>query len=193
MVKLALISVSDKSGLDQLGPGLQDLGYTIVSTGGTADALASAGCEVLEVSQHTGFPEILNGRVKTLHPKVFAGILAAPIAAHEEQLHEMEIPAIDLVVVNLYPFRETVSRGDVTFDEAVEQIDIGGPSLLRAAAKNHSRVTVVVDPADYSTVLEKLENGAMDLEERRDLAVKSFPSHSRVRRGDRRQFTPTGG
>ncbi len=174
MVKLALISVSDKTGLDGLGPGLQELGYTLISTGGTAGVLASTGCEVLEVSQHTGFPEILDGRVKTLHPKIFAGILAAPIAAHEEQLHEMEIPPIDLVVVNLYPFRETVAREGVSLEEAVEQIDIGGPSLLRAAAKNHLRVTVVVDPGDYPAVLEKLAAGALGEEERRSLAIKAF-------------------
>ena len=174
MAKLALISVSDKSGLDQLGSGLQELGYTIISTGGTAAALTSVGCEVLEVSEHTGFPEILDGRVKTLHPKIFAGILAAPVAAHQRELAEMEIPAIDLVVVNLYPFRETVEREGVSLEEAVEQIDIGGPSLLRAAAKNHARVTVVVDPADYADVLEKLAAGEMNEEERRSLAIKVF-------------------
>jgi len=174
MAGLALISVSDKTGLDRLGPELQRLGFTIISTGGTARALVGAGCEVLEVAEHTGFPEILDGRVKTLHPRVFAGILAAPTTGHEAELAELEIPAIDLVVVNLYPFRETVSRQDVTLVEAVEQIDIGGPSLLRAAAKNHARVTVLVDPADYARALEGLAEGGPDEDLRRELAVKVY-------------------
>jgi len=174
MAGLALISVSDKTGLEELGRGLQDLGWKIISTGGTARALADAGCEVLEVGRHTGFPEILGGRVKTLHPRVFAGILAAPTAEHEAEISELEIPMIDLVVVNLYPFRDAVARDDVDLDEAVEQIDIGGPSLLRAAAKNHERVTAVVDPADYPSVLEELANGDTSEDTRRDLAIKVF-------------------
>jgi phosphoribosylaminoimidazolecarboxamide formyltransferase/IMP cyclohydrolase len=129
---------------------------------------------VLEVSRHTGFPEILGGRVKTLHPWVFAGILAAPTAEHEAELSELEIPNIDLVVVNLYPFRETVARDDADLEEAVEQIDIGGPSLIRAAAKNHARVTVVVDPADYAEILSVLGSGESGEDFRRRLAVKAF-------------------
>lgn len=174
MTKRALISVSDKTGLDFLGPALRDLGWTLISTGGTAWALNRAGCEVVEVCDHTGFPEILDGRVKTLHPKVFAGILAAPTAAHEKQLAELSIPGIDLVVVNLYPFRETVARPEVTLEQAVEQIDIGGPGLLRAAAKNHARVTVVVDPADYPAVIDELRSGESGETTRRRLAVKAF-------------------
>ena len=174
MAGIALISVSDKTGLGELGRNLLDLGWKIISTGGTARALADAGCEVLEISRHTGFPEILGGRVKTLHPKVFAGILAAPTVEHENEISELEIPMIDLVVVNLYPFRETVARDGADLDAAVEQIDIGGPSLLRAAAKNHGRVTVVVDPADYSAVLEELAGGGTTEDTRRDLAVKVF-------------------
>ncbi len=174
MAGLALISVSDKTGLDKLGLKLRDLGWKIISTGGTARALAEAGCEVLEISRHTGFPEILGGRVKTLHPRVFAGILAAPTAEHEREISELEIPMIDLVVVNLYPFRETVARDGVDLDEAVEQIDIGGPSLLRAAAKNYARVTVVVDPEDYPAVLDELAGGTTTDDTRRDLAVKVF-------------------
>jgi phosphoribosylaminoimidazolecarboxamide formyltransferase/IMP cyclohydrolase len=174
MAGIALISVSDKTGLDTLGRQLRELGWKIISTGGTASALRDAGCEVLEVSRHTGFPEILGGRVKTLHPWVFAGILAAPTADHEAELSELEIPNIDLVVVNLYPFRETVARDDVDLEEAVEQIDIGGPSLIRAAAKNHARVTVVVDPEDYAPVLEELSSGDADYEFRRRMAVKAF-------------------
>jgi phosphoribosylaminoimidazolecarboxamide formyltransferase/IMP cyclohydrolase len=174
MAGIALISVSDKTGLEELGPELRALGWKIISTGGTARALREAGCEVLEVSRHTGFPEILGGRVKTLHPWVFAGILAAPTAEHEAELSELEIPNIDLVVVNLYPFRETVAREDVDLEEAVEQIDIGGPSLIRAAAKNHARVTVVVDPEDYSEVIGELASGNGGEDFRRRLAVKAF-------------------
>jgi len=178
--RLALISVSDKSGLDKLGRGLHRLGWSLLSTGGTAAALRAAGSEVVEAAEHTGFPEILGGRVKTLHPRIFAGILAAPEAAHEAELKRHAIPRIDLVVVNLYPFRETVSRPDVTLAEAVEQIDIGGPSLIRAAAKNHARVLVVVDPDDYDEVLEAIA-GPVSSQSiprvealRRRLALKAF-------------------
>jgi len=174
MAGLALISVSDKTGLDGFVRGLQDLGWKILSTGGTARALRTAGCEVLDVSEHTGFPEILGGRVKTLHPHVFAGILAAQSDEHQATLAEMGIPSIDLVVVNLYPFRETVARDDVDLGEAVEQIDIGGPSLLRAAAKNHFRVTVVVDPEDYPRVIDEIAAGGTTESTRRDLAVKVY-------------------
>lgn len=174
MDKVALISVSDKNGLERLGPGLVRLGWTLLSTGGTAGALKAAGCEVVEVSAHTGFPEVLDGRVKTLHPRVFAGILAASTSDHVAQLEELGVPPIDLVVVNLYPFRETVARDGVGLAEAVEKIDIGGPSLLRAAAKNWDRVTVVVDPDDYAAVLEELETGEVSRETRERLALKAF-------------------
>ena len=170
----ALISVSDKNGLDRLGLGLEELGYTILSTGGTAKALKQAGCHPTEVSDFTGFPEILDGRVKTLHPKVFAGILAAPTPEHRAQLAEMELPEIDVVVVNLYPFRETVAKDDVTLEQAVEQIDIGGPSLVRAAAKNHARVAVLVDPEDYEGFLRELAEGEMSLETRQRFAIKAY-------------------
>jgi phosphoribosylaminoimidazolecarboxamide formyltransferase/IMP cyclohydrolase len=174
MAKIALISVSDKRGLNVLGPRLSELGWQLLSTGGTARSLREVGCEVLEVGDHTGFPEILGGRVKTLHPRVFAGILAAPSEDHSAQLAEHGIPAIDLVVVNLYPFRETVAREGVALEEAVEQIDIGGPSLLRAAAKNHARVAVVVDPADYPRLLSELAEGGVTEETRKELAVKTY-------------------
>ncbi len=170
---LALISVADKSGLGELGSELSRQGWTLLSTGGTARALEQAGCPVTQVSEFTGFPEILDGRVKTLHPRIFAGILAAPGAAHESQLDELAIPPVDLVVVNLYPFRETVARAGVTLGEAVEQIDIGGSSLVRAAAKNHARVVVVVDPEDYQSVAEELATG-ISQERRQQLAVKAF-------------------
>jgi len=174
MARLALISVSDKSGLDRLGPVLAGFGWTLLSTGGTARALRELGCQVVEVSEHTGSPEILDGRVKTLHPRIFAGILGAPTPDHRAQLEAAGVPEIDLVVVNLYPFRQTVARPDATLAECVEQIDIGGPSLLRAAAKNHARVAVVVDPADYDAVLGELATGAVSEATRRALAVKAF-------------------
>ncbi len=174
MARIALISVSDKRGLDRLGPVLVASGWTLLSTGGTARALRELGCPVVEVSEHTGSPEILDGRVKTLHPKVFAGILAAPTADHRAQLVTAGVPEIDLVVVNLYPFRQSVARSDATLEECVEQIDIGGPSLLRAAAKNNARVTVVVDPDDYETVLGELAAGAVSTGTRQALAVKAY-------------------
>ncbi len=174
MAQLALISVSDKRGLDRLGPGLIGLGWTILSTGGTARALRELGCEVVEVADFTGSGEILGGRVKTLHPKIFAGILAAPTADHRAQLEAAGIPEIDLVVVNLYPFRETVTRTDATAAQCVEQIDIGGPSLLRAAAKNHARVAVVADVGDYDLVLEELASGGVGEQTRRRLALAAF-------------------
>ncbi len=169
-----LISVSDKNGLDRLGLGLEELGWSILSTGGTARALTKVGCNPVEVSDFTGYPEILNGRVKTLHPKVFAGILAAPTTEHRAQLAEMALPEIDIVVVNLYPFRETVATDGVTLSQAVEQIDIGGPSLIRAAAKNHARVAVVVDPEDYESLLRELGAGAITQETRQALAIKAY-------------------
>jgi len=174
MSKTALISVSDKTGLESLGRGLAQLGWTIISTGGTAAALTKAGCTVTEVAAFTGFPEILDGRVKTLHPKVFAGVLARATPEHQAELQHRDIPAIDLVVVNLYPFRETVARDGVTLAEAVENIDIGGPSLIRAAAKNHDRVAVVVDSQDYERVLKELEGGEISSELRTQLAVKAY-------------------
>jgi len=174
MSGLALVSVSDKTGLDDLGRALERLGWSVLSTGGTAAALRDAGCKVTEVADHTGFPQILDGRVKTLHPKIFGGILAAPTDAHRSELARHQIPEVDLVVVNLYPFRQTVSREGVEVAEAVEQIDIGGPSLLRAAAKNYARVAVVVDPSDYAGVLAELAEGGVCDATRWRLAVKAF-------------------
>ncbi len=174
MAKHALISVSDKGGLDQLGPELVRLGWSLISTGGTASALEKAGCPVTRVSMLTGFPEILDGRVKTLHPAVFAGILAAPSKEHARQLDEHGIAPIDLVIVNLYPFRETVAAGNVTVAEAIEQIDIGGPSLIRAAAKNYARVAVVVNPSDYEVLLGELALGDLSEATRRRFALEAF-------------------
>jgi phosphoribosylaminoimidazolecarboxamide formyltransferase/IMP cyclohydrolase len=173
----ALLSVSDKSGLDEFGRGLAELGVELVASGGTARALREAGLEVQEVESLTGSPEMLGGRVKTLHPKVHGGILNR--RDHEGDRAEVEkhgIGHIDLVVVNLYPFEETVAREGVTRAEAVEQIDIGGPSMIRSAAKNHAFVGVVVDPADYPALLEELRSndGVLDEATRCALALKAF-------------------
>jgi phosphoribosylaminoimidazolecarboxamide formyltransferase/IMP cyclohydrolase len=177
MGKLALLSVSDKVGLVDLARALQrDHGYRLLSTGGTAKLLTAAGLEVTEVGAHTGFPEIMDGRVKTLHPKIHGGLLGrrdSPEHLAQAAAHGIEL--IDLVVVNLYPFEQTVARPGVGFEEAVEQIDIGGPSMLRSAAKNHADVTVVCDPGDYGAVLAALAGPPAGLAElRRRLALKVF-------------------
>ena len=173
-VTRALISVSDKTGLEELGQGLNRLGIEILSTGGSAKALRDAGVKVTEVSDHTGFPEIMDGRVKTLHPKIHGGILARR-GVDDTVLRDQDIDRIDLVVVNLYPFEATVEKSGVTLSEAIENIDIGGPTLIRAAAKNHEFVTVVCDPGDYGLVLGELESGAIVSPELRyQLATKAF-------------------
>jgi phosphoribosylaminoimidazolecarboxamide formyltransferase/IMP cyclohydrolase len=176
----ALISVSDKSGLVEFARGLAARGVRLLSTGGTAKALVAAGIEVTEVDAYTGFPEMLDGRVKTLHPKVHAGVLARRDSSeHMATLAGHDIPPIDLVVVNLYPFRETVAKAGCTLDHAIENIDIGGPALVRAAAKNYAGVGVVVDPVDYAPLLEELNANAGRLsdETRFRLAQKAF-SHT---------------
>ena len=171
----AILSVSDKAGLIDFARGLVELGADVYSTGGTHTALASAGVPVRTLSDLTGFPEILDGRVKTLHPGVHGGILARrDRPEHLEDLARHGLQAIDLVAVNLYPFVETVSKAGVSLDEALENIDIGGPTMVRAAAKNFPHVLVVVDPADYAPVLEALRAGAVPFEERRRLAQKAF-------------------
>ena len=175
-----LLSVSDKTGLVAFARGLAGLGIKLLSTGGTARTLAEAGIAVIEIGDYTGFPEMLDGRVKTLHPKVHAGILARrDIDAHATALAAHSIPTIDLVVVNLYPFRETVAKEGVTLDDAIENIDIGGPTLLRAAAKNWQHVGAVVDPADYDALLAELaRNGrVLSAATRFALAQKAF-SHT---------------
>jgi phosphoribosylaminoimidazolecarboxamide formyltransferase/IMP cyclohydrolase len=176
----ALVSVYRKDGIAELGRGLAQRGFEIVSTGGTADELRKAGVAVSGVSDVTGFPEILDGRVKTLHPKLHAGILARrDVAAHVQTLAEHGIPPVDVVVVNLYPFEEKVAKG-AGFDEALENIDVGGPSMLRAAAKNFRHVAVVVDPGDYPLLLEQLDrNGGIDLQTRLYFAQKAFRHSSR--------------
>lgn len=175
MAKKALLSVSDKTGLVNLARGLVEMGWELISTGGTARTLKEAGLPVTEVAEVTGFPEILDGRVKTLHPKIHGAILARPLPEHMAELKAQGIEAIDLVVVNLYPFRETIARPGVTPEEAIENIDIGGPAMVRAAAKNHERVAVVVNPADYDGVLVELrEKGNLSPETRRRLAATAF-------------------
>ncbi len=172
---LALISVSDKTGLLDFVQGLVKLGWDIVSTGGTAKALRAAGVTVTEVSDLTGFPEILDGRVKTLHPRVHGGLLAKRSdPEHMRVAAEQGIAPIDLVVVNLYPFEATAAKSGVTADEVIENIDIGGPSMLRSAAKNFASVTVIVEPSDYARVLATLEASDDDLDLRRLLAEKVF-------------------
>ncbi|HET7586421.1 MAG TPA: bifunctional phosphoribosylaminoimidazolecarboxamide formyltransferase/IMP cyclohydrolase [Gemmatimonadaceae bacterium] len=171
----ALLSVSDKSGLVEFATGLTALGWELLSTGGTARALREAGVAVIDVSAVTGFPEIMDGRVKTLHPAVHAALLARrDDDEHMRVLAQHHFTPIDLVAVNLYPFRQTVSRPGVTEAEAIEQIDIGGPSMLRSAAKNFASVTVVVDPADYTRVLAALRANDDDGDLRRLLAAKAF-------------------
>ncbi len=176
-IKRALISVTDKTGVQEFARELAAMGVEIVSTGGTAKAIRAAGVDVKDVSELTGFPEMMDGRVKTLHPRVHGGILA--IRDNEEHVKQMEengIPAIDLVAVNLYAFEETVKRPDVPLAEAIENIDIGGPTLLRSSAKNFRYVTVITDPEDYSLVLKEMKanGGETTLETRFLLARKVF-------------------
>ncbi len=173
-VRRALISVYDKTGLEELARGLADAGVEIVSTGSTAQRIADAGIDVTPVDALTGFPECLEGRVKTLHPRVHAGILAdTRKPEHLEQIAELDVKPFELVVVNLYPFTDTVASG-ADFDACVEQIDIGGPSMVRAAAKNHPSVAVLVDPAGYGEALEAVAAGGFTLEQRRRLAAAAF-------------------
>jgi phosphoribosylaminoimidazolecarboxamide formyltransferase/IMP cyclohydrolase len=173
-LRRALISVSDKSGLTELARGLHDAGIALVSTGSTSATIAAAGVPVTEVSAVTGFPESLDGRVKTLHPAVHAGILAdRRRPEHEAQLRELGIEAFDLVIVNLYPFRETVRRGAGP-EECVEQVDIGGPAMVRSAAKNHATVAVVIDPARYGEVLAAAHGQGFTLKARQRLAAAAF-------------------
>lgn len=170
-----IISVSDKSGIIGFAQGLRELGIDIFSTGGTKKSLKDAGVEAHSVSDLTGFPEILGGRVKTLHPAVHGGILARrDLPEHLSELSQNRIDPIDMLVVNLYPFVETVRKADVSLDEALENIDIGGPTMIRSAAKNFPSVLVVVDPRDYDAILESLRHGNIDLEYRRRLAQKAF-------------------
>ena len=172
-VRRALVSVSDKRGLIPFVTSLTKLGVEVLSTGGTCKALRAAGLEVIEVSEKTGFPEIMDGRVKTLHPVIHGGLLGRR-GTDESVMEEHGIEPIDMLVVNLYPFEQTIARDDATIDDAIENIDIGGPAMIRAASKNHDGVAVVVEPDDYDTVLEDLTNDKLTLESRRRLAAKAY-------------------
>jgi phosphoribosylaminoimidazolecarboxamide formyltransferase / IMP cyclohydrolase len=180
VIKQALLSVSDKAGLVEFAQGLAAHGVRLLSTGGTAKLLQQAGLEVTEVADYTGFPEMLDGRVKTLHPKVHGGILARrDLPAHVDAIGKAGIPTIDLVVVNLYPFTQTIAKPGCTLIDAIENIDIGGPAMVRSAAKNYQHVAVVTDPADYASILKEMESsgGAVGAETRFRLAQKAF-SHT---------------
>ena len=177
MIQRALISVSDKTGIVEFASELQKLGVSIISTGGTAKALNEAGIETVRVQDVTGFPECLDGRVKTLHPKIHGGLLARrDVPEHMDQMKEFGVEMIDLVIINLYPFKQTISKEGVLPEEDIENIDIGGPSMLRSAAKNHRDVVVLVDPVDYEGVLAALKSGSgeVSLEQKRQLARKVF-------------------
>lgn len=177
-MKRALISVSNKDGVVEFAKGLEELGYEIISTGGTYSTLQKAGVAVKQVADITGFPEIMDGRVKTLHPGIHGGILARrDVPRHMEQLQENQITPIDIVAVNLYPFRETILKPGVTVEEAIENIDIGGPSMVRSAAKNHKDVVIIVKPEHYLPVLEELKQGGVSQEMRLKLALEAF-SHT---------------
>lgn len=174
-IKRALISVSDKTNLVPFVKELTELGVEVISTGGTHKLLQENGIDVIGISEVTGFPEIMDGRLKTLHPNIHGGLLA--VRENDEHMAQIEkhgIQPIDLVVVNLYPFKETISKDDVTYEEAIENIDIGGPGMLRAASKNHQDVTVIVDPRDYDTVVQQIKEGGVSLEKKRELAAKVF-------------------
>jgi phosphoribosylaminoimidazolecarboxamide formyltransferase / IMP cyclohydrolase len=176
-IRRALVSVSDKSGLAELSTVLHGMGVEVISTGGTANFLRERKIPVVDISEYTGFPEILDGRVKTLHPRVHGGLLAIrEKPSHQAQMREQDIQPIDMVVVNLYPFRETAAREGSTYAEVVEQIDIGGPSMIRSAAKNHAAVAVVTDPRDYGWIMEELKknDGALSDTTRFILAQKAF-------------------
>jgi len=172
-VRRALVSVSDKRGLIPFVTGLRELGVEVLSTGGTCRQLREAGLDVIEVSEKTGFPEIMDGRVKTLHPVIHGGLLGRR-GTDESVMNEHGIEPIDLLVVNLYPFEQTIAREDATIDDAIENIDIGGPAMIRAASKNHDGVAVIVEPNDYESVLEDLKNDKLSLESRRRLAAKAY-------------------
>ena len=172
-VHRALLSVSDKTGIVELADALIARGITLLSTGGTAKTLRESGIEVTDVSEVTGFPEIMDGRIKTLHPTIHGGLLGRQ-GLDDEVMAEHGITPIDLLVVNLYPFEATIAKPDCTFDDSIENIDIGGPAMLRAAAKNHARVAVIVDPADYAELIDALTQGGTTITQRRDFAAKAY-------------------
>jgi phosphoribosylaminoimidazolecarboxamide formyltransferase/IMP cyclohydrolase len=173
---IAILSVHDKTGIIEFAKSLADLGWTLLASGGTAKLLRDNKISVTEVADYTKSPEILGGRVKTLHPAIHGGLLARPTAADHKQLLDLGWDYIDLVAVNLYPFEETIAKPNVTYADAIENIDIGGVTLIRAAAKNHERVTLVCDPSDYASVLSEIRSGGISAQTRAKLAVKGFAS-----------------
>ncbi|HKZ56228.1 MAG TPA: hypothetical protein VJ024_00835 [Thermodesulfovibrionales bacterium] len=182
VIKKAIISVSNKEGIAEFAKALGSLGIEILSTGGTAKALREAGISVTEVSEYTGFPEMLDGRVKTLHPKIHGGLLSRRDNLRDmEEIKEQGIDTIDMVVVNLYPFEETISRQGVSFAEAIENIDIGGPTMLRSASKNFQDVAVIVDPSDYRKIIKEIKRlkGDLSYKTRLKLVKKVFKRTSR--------------
>jgi len=172
----AILSVHDKTGILEFAKSLAALGWTLLASGGTAKLLRDNGLPVTEVADYTKSPEILGGRVKTLHPAIHGGLLARPTDADHKQLLDLGWDYIDLVAVNLYPFEQTVAKPDVTYADAIENIDIGGVTLIRAAAKNHERVTLVCDPSDYNSVLAEIRSGEITEKTRQRLAIKGFAS-----------------
>jgi phosphoribosylaminoimidazolecarboxamide formyltransferase / IMP cyclohydrolase len=172
----AILSVHDKTGLVEFAKALADLGWTLLASGGTAKLLRDNDIAVTEVAEYTKSPEILGGRVKTLHPAVHGGLLARPTDEDHRQLLDLGWDYIDLVAVNLYPFEETIAKPNVTHADAIENIDIGGVTLIRAAAKNHERVTLVCDPSDYNAVLSEIRAGGVSTDTRAKLAIKGFAS-----------------
>jgi len=175
----AILSVHDKTGIVKFAKSLANLGWILLASGGTSNLLRQNNISVTEVADYTKSPEILGGRVKTLHPAIHGGLLARPTDADHKQLIDLGWDYIDLVAVNLYPFEQTVSKPDVTYADAIENIDIGGVTLIRAAAKNHERVTLICDPTDYNNVLEEIRSGGITEKTRQRLAVKGFASTAR--------------
>lgn len=170
----AILSVHDKTGIVEFAQSLADLGWTLLASGGTAKLLRDKNINVTEVADYTKSPEILGGRVKTLHPAIHGGLLARPTDADHKQLLDLGWDFIDLVAVNLYPFEQTVAKPDVTYADAIENIDIGGVTLIRAAAKNHERVTLVCGPSDYNGIISALRSGEIPFAMRKQLAIKGF-------------------
>jgi len=180
-IKKVLISVSDKTGVVEFAQELASFGVQFLSTGGTAKILREAGLDIMDVSEHTGFPEMLDGRVKTLHPKIHGGLLGLRSnPEHVNTMKEHGIEPIDMIVVNLYPFKQTIAKADCTFEDAIENIDIGGPTMLRSAAKNFESVSVIIDPSDYEMVLKDMKNtdGEVSRDTNFKLAVKVFDTTS---------------
>jgi phosphoribosylaminoimidazolecarboxamide formyltransferase/IMP cyclohydrolase len=173
---IAILSVHDKTGIIEFAKSLATLGWTLLASGGTAKLLRDNNLAVTEVADYTKSPEILGGRVKTLHPAIHGGLLARPTEEDHQQLINLGWDYIDLVAVNLYPFEETIAKPNVTYADAIENIDIGGVTLIRAAAKNHERVTLVCDPSDYNSVLEEIRSGGITDKTRQRLAIKGFAS-----------------